>query len=235
MRCPHYIEEGGRCGVWRARESTCATWFCKYERGAVGLEFWERLHRLLALAEYSLSTWCVLQLDPGEDALRSLIPRRVQPGPDPISAADFDHRPDPALYRRNWGRWVGKEREFYRQAGALARALPWSKVLELGGSETQIAEALVQDAFRRLMSREVPERLRASAIKLTPDAAGGMVKSYSGNDPIRLSHDVLGILPFFDGQPTSAALEAIRKARGVAVSPELLRWLVDFEVLEDAG
>ena len=34
-RCaaPHYLEDGGRCGVWRHRESTCATWFCKYGRG----------------------------------------------------------------------------------------------------------------------------------------------------------------------------------------------------------
>src|SRR4029077_8749799 len=24
LRCPHYIEDGGRCGVWRNRDSTCA-------------------------------------------------------------------------------------------------------------------------------------------------------------------------------------------------------------------
>ena len=27
LRCPHYIEDGGRCGIWRHRESTCSTWF----------------------------------------------------------------------------------------------------------------------------------------------------------------------------------------------------------------
>src|SRR5579863_3280623 len=36
MRCPHYVVDGGRCGVWRHRESTCATWFCKFARGANG-------------------------------------------------------------------------------------------------------------------------------------------------------------------------------------------------------
>jgi hypothetical protein len=235
LRCPHYLEESGRCGVWRARESTCATWFCKYERGAVGLEFWERLHRLLSLAEYSVSTWCVLQLDPGEEALRSLIPQRPPLGPEAISAADFDHRADPERYRRNWGRWAGREREFYRKAGELARGLKWSEVLELGGSEAQFAEALVKAAFRRLISTELPERLWAGAIRLTPDGEGGVASTYSGTDPIRLSHDVLDILPFFHGQPTSAAIRAIRKERGLAVAPELVRWLVDFGVLVEEG
>src|SRR5262245_2433326 len=40
MRCPHFIDEGGLCGVWRHRESTCVTWFCKHERGGVGKAFW---------------------------------------------------------------------------------------------------------------------------------------------------------------------------------------------------
>jgi hypothetical protein len=117
----------------------------------------------------------------------------------------------------------------------LARALPWSQVRELGGAELQMAETLVQDAFRRLMSNEVPERLRTGAIRFTPDEEGGVLSSYSANDPIRLSHEVLGVLPFFNGQPTTAAIEAIRDERGLAVSPELVRWLVDFGILVEEG
>ena len=41
LRCPHYLaDEGGRCGVWKHRASICATWYCKYVRGEVGLNFW---------------------------------------------------------------------------------------------------------------------------------------------------------------------------------------------------
>ena len=37
MLCPYYISEtGGLCGIWKHRNSRCATWFCKHERGAVG-------------------------------------------------------------------------------------------------------------------------------------------------------------------------------------------------------
>src|SRR5581483_886405 len=63
MRCPHYLhEEGGLCGVWRHRESTCATWFCKYVRGSVGRTFWMHLHQLLRFAEQSLAGWALLEL-----------------------------------------------------------------------------------------------------------------------------------------------------------------------------
>ncbi|HET6763191.1 MAG TPA: hypothetical protein VFH27_05955, partial [Longimicrobiaceae bacterium] len=48
FRCPHYVDEaGGLCGIWRHRNSTCATYFCKLQRGAVGSEFWTRLRQLL--------------------------------------------------------------------------------------------------------------------------------------------------------------------------------------------
>ncbi len=233
LRCPHYIEEGGRCGVWRARESTCATWFCKYERGAVGLDFWERLHLLLVIAESSVSNWCVLELDPGEEALRALVAARPATAPEPISAADFDHRRDPDQQRRLWGRWAGKEREFYRSAGELVRRLPWSRVRELGGSELAIAERLALEAFQRLLSHDVPPRLRAETITFTPDTEGGVANTYNGNDPVHLSRDVLEILPFFHGQPTDAALQAIRDELGVAVQPDMVRWLVDFGLLAE--
>ncbi len=236
MRCPHYIEEGGRCGVWRARESTCATWFCKLERGALASEFWGRLHRLLFLAEHSLSRWCVLQLDLGEPALRSLIPRQQASTGAPLAAADFDQRADPETYRRKWGPWVGKEQEFFRRAGQLVRELPWSKVRELGGAEAQVAEVLVQDAFRRLSSTEVPEHLRAASVNLKLDPDGGaLLTTYSPTDPLRLSKRVLEVLPYFDGRPTAAVVESICQTRGLDVTTPLLRRLVDFGVLEDAG
>ncbi len=74
MRCPHYLEEGGRCGVWRHRESTCATWFCKYGRGEKGRAFWERLHDVLVASEDSVRTHCLAELEFASDTLESLFP-----------------------------------------------------------------------------------------------------------------------------------------------------------------
>jgi hypothetical protein len=68
LRCPHFLlEEGGRCGVWRHRESTCSSWFCKYERGEPGRIFWTRgVAPLLRAAELALARHCALELGAGE-------------------------------------------------------------------------------------------------------------------------------------------------------------------------
>jgi hypothetical protein len=65
LRCPHYHEDSGGCGVWRHRPSVCSTWFCKHVRGAIGQPLWASLHRLLTAVEHTLTQWCVFQLDPG--------------------------------------------------------------------------------------------------------------------------------------------------------------------------
>lgn len=68
LLCPHYVNEaGGLCGIWRHRESTCATWFCKHDRGRTGQEFWEQLRRVLHTAEEALSGWSVRELGAGDD------------------------------------------------------------------------------------------------------------------------------------------------------------------------
>jgi hypothetical protein len=63
LLCPHYLSEGGGlCGIWRHRESTCATWFCKHDRGRVGQDFWERLRRVLYASEEALARWSLREL-----------------------------------------------------------------------------------------------------------------------------------------------------------------------------
>jgi len=74
LRCPHYIEEGGRCSIWRHREGTCATWYCKHDRGASGQRFWrDAVHRLLKAIEHEISQWCVMELDLGTTALERVL------------------------------------------------------------------------------------------------------------------------------------------------------------------
>ncbi len=68
LRCPHYLhDEGGRCGVWRHRESTCSTWFCFYDRGEAGKEFWrDGVAPMLRAAELSLAAHCAHALGADE-------------------------------------------------------------------------------------------------------------------------------------------------------------------------
>ncbi len=235
MRCPHYIEEGGLCGVWRSRESTCATWFCKHQRGAVAKDFWVRLHRLLALAERQVATWCMIELEIGTEALAVNFPFPYRPE-TPVTGADFDGRVTPERWKALWGAWTGREREFYQAAGKLVSKLSWARVMSIGGPDLQAAVRVAEVAYRKLMTPKLPSHLRTGTFQATlgPDG-GAIVTTYSPVDPLRLSAAVLEILPYFDGRSTSAARRAIARERGLTVEAPLLQRLVDFGVLVDAG
>ncbi len=238
MRCPHYLSETGRCGVWRHRESTCATWFCKHERGAVGKAFWDRLRQLLRIAEESLARWCVLELELGSAAMAALFPNPMDEGM-PKTGKDFDNLPDPDRQRRLWGRWAGREREFYYAAADLVRPLTWQQVAALGGSRLAVHSMLAREAYQALTSRDLPDHLCVRPVQFVPvDAQKCHVTTYSPLDPLRIPLRLAQVLHYFDGRPTSEATEAIEREHQLQLTPSLIRKLVDYGVLvptEDTG
>jgi len=212
LRCPHYIEDGGRCGVWRHRESTCSTWFCKHVRGSVGYGFWrESLHRLLLVVEKDLAHWAVLQLDLGLDALKNLV---FTPGwrsqPELVTAESIDNRFDWDRYITIWGKWFGREVEFYVECARLVNALSWKEVLEIAGHEARGFASLTLDAYNNLISDQVPGTLKAGSVHLVQlrhDMT--RVSAYSIYDPIDIPRIVMESLHHFDGRPVADAVATI--------------------------
>lgn len=68
LLCPHYLSaEGGRCGVWRHRNATCSTWFCRCDRGRHSFQFWRMgLMPALRAAEETVSDWALFALGASE-------------------------------------------------------------------------------------------------------------------------------------------------------------------------
>ena len=236
MRCPHYLaEEGGRCGVWRHRESTCATWFCKHERGEVARVFWRRMHDLLRAAEGALAVHCLLELGIDEEWLRALYPsdaatasRRAG-----LSAADLDGRSDPAAYAACWGPWAGRERELFVRCAAIVPP-DWATIARVGGAPLALHAKLVLDAYRQLQegAASLPPRLGHRRLKIVyVSPATVEVTTYSAFDPLRVPKRLIDALPFFDGRPTQEALDAVEAEHKVRLTPGLVRKLVDFAVL----
>lgn len=231
LRCPHYIEAGGLCGVWRHRNHVCATWFCKHVRGAVGALFWENMRDLLGQVEMTLSRWCVLELGLEPDGLRRLAPDTT--GTDrELDARDLDGVPDDADLRRMWGRWRDREREFYIEAARLVEPLAWDDVVRIGGQELRFAAVLTADSHAKATSDELPERLVPGKLDVTP-LPGGMtrVASYRPYDPLSLPNEVLGILQHFDGRPTAEVLASLARDEGIEVERDLILQLADFRIL----
>lgn len=232
MRCPHYIEEGGLCGIWKNREAVCSTWFCKHTRGATGRNFWMKILQLLLYIEKNISLWCVIQLDVGAEALQMLLLLFNRPDAGKPTAKEIDGKHDENLYRIRWGKWFGREAEFYKECALLVNCLKWSDIENICGPELQIHVCLLQDAYQKLVSDELPERLRVGKFQLGGMEQGAFtVSTYSGYDTMRLSQSVIKVLPYFDGRLVTEVLDEIVEKENLRVSPALLRKLVDFEML----
>jgi hypothetical protein len=225
-----YLAEGVRCGVWRHRPGVCATWFCKHVRGEIGHRFWTLADGLLKAVESDLSVWCAAELGAPEPFLGGLEPE------DAPGAGDFGGPLDVDRYRRTWGPWAGREREFYGTAADLVKALAWPDVLTRCGPRARVLAGMLADVAREHASDAIPERLRLGSLRLVQDAAGRiLVETYSGYDPLSVPPGLLEALRYFDGRPTREALEAIRSDLNLTLGVGLVRRMVDFGILRRAG
>jgi hypothetical protein len=238
LLCPHYLsEQGGMCGIWKYRDSVCSTWFCKYERGAVGRDFWESAKLLLLAVEDDLSRWCAFKLELDETSLDILLTPRA--GADRrltlpvLKMEDLDDLVDPDQQRRIWSDWYGREQEFYRACAELVTPLSWSDVLDICGPETQVRARRTQQLYRRLTSSEIPARLRMgnfTIVEATPEFSR-LYHPGIGMDVFQISSRVMQLLPYFDGRPVSESVQEVIDKERLRFTDELLRRLVDFKIL----
>lgn len=234
LRCPHYLEDGGRCGIWKHRHSWCATWFCKHDRGAAGARFWAATKQLLDVVEEGLASWCVSQLDVGTDALKLLFPSAQQDTRAlPLERHLLDEgSADPALYNAIWGKWAGREKDFYRACADLVDPLSWEEVCSICGPKLSIFLRMVQEAYTALQSTRLPTLLQVRPYRTTKVEPGySEAVSYSEYDPIRLSKVLRDVLPYFDGRPLEAVRESIKTEKKVALNDGLIRKLIDHDIL----
>lgn len=223
VRCPH-LAEGGRCGIWRHRNSVCSTWFCKHERGATGFALWRTVQSLLEVVEHALSFWCVMQLDLGSEAIALLCQadRRDE------LAAD----PSPELYRAAWGAWHGHERELYLECGHLVAGLSWPEVRAIGGAPVDAAASAVLAARRAYARPRIPAAPQLVPLRhVRARRATTTVTTYSPHDALELPTDLFDALRAFDGRPLADALSGIADDHRLALTEDLVQTLVDFEVL----
>ena len=222
VRCPHY--EDGLCGIWRQRNAVCSTWFCKHERGATGFRLWRAVQALLEAVEEALSFACLIRLDVGAEALALLCQADRR--------AELQAGPSPELYRAAWGRWYGRERDFYLACGRLVDGLAWSEVLALGGAPVAAAAAALEAARRAYAVSPAPEAPRLVQLRhVRATSATSTVTTYSPYDPLELPTPLLDALRSFDGRPTAEVLADVEETHELALTQDLVRTLVDFEVL----
>ena len=230
MRCPHLLTDG-RCGIRDFRSPTCATWFCKYERGARGQALWRAIHDVLLLADRVVSLWCLerMQIDIEKQlaALEELDPQ--------FSAARIDHKRDELRDRDLWADWYGRETEFYIACARHAAELDWETLLEIGGHEFALYARRARKLATAHADQRLPESLRTGQFRVT-NADAGLVwlDAYNPYDPLEVSSDVLTFVAACDGRDTESIISGHVAAGGRYPDRILLRTLLDHGVLEPA-
>jgi hypothetical protein len=229
LRCPHLTADQ-LCGLWRHRNAVCATWFCKHERGAVGEAFWDHVREWLRVLEQELAAWCLLDAGWPASGLAMLHPPQRASGAD---VRGLLSRPStPAV----WGSWEGREAAFYERCADRVAALSWSDVARLCGSTFAARGEVVREAFRRLISNDLPHTLVAAPMLVLERHEGSaLVWTYRSSDPLCLAGDAQRVVERFDGRPTATVLERLREEDGLDVDLDLVRRLRDFQLLRDAG
>jgi Fe-S-cluster containining protein len=109
LRCPHFHAATGGCGIWRHRESVCATFFCKHERGALGAQLWTAARIWFRAVEETLAWHALLELGLGDAALAHLV-ARAEFGDGPLDAASLGAAVDRRELQLRWGVWAGREK-----------------------------------------------------------------------------------------------------------------------------
>lgn len=228
LRCPHLREgEAEGCAIWAHRNATCATWFCKHDRGGRGMALWSRLRELLALAEARLARWCLVALELGDEALARALPEADAPGRRGWAPEEGD-----VAWAAQWGRWRGREAEFYVACADRVDALGWAEVARVCGADADALARLVRGARAALDDdAPLPTALRfGGGVSARVDAGEAVVHAYSHYDPLVVPGALVDVLRRFDGRPTGVVLAEL-EGEGVSLDASALRQLVDFEVL----
>ena len=227
-RCPYYLVQGGRCGVWQHRNAICSTWFCRFERGIRSKVFWRAVQGLLRGLERTVSTHVMLSLDVGAAALEAMLFRDQRPdGPVTDAVMPIDAK----AYQRLWGEWAGRERAYYSHAYHIASALTGAEVVRLGGSELAVLIQIAAHARARLDDNELPARVSASPDVLyqigprrVRAAPAGL-----GYDPLELDRAVFDRASQWRDEPVHAIIAG--DADTPAVDAATVRRMLDYGVL----
>jgi hypothetical protein len=209
LQCPFYLyDSGGLCGIWKYRNATCSTYFCKHERGVIGFRFWRKLEQTLLAAEKKLALHCAMKLN-------VIIPE---------NASD--------LRERTWGNWIFREAEFYINCWNIVHQLQWEEVLRIGGAELEFLVKDLKSLFHNLQSTALPQILKIKKFK-SEQVSESMTRlwSYSFSDPIDLPTEIVQVLEHFDGRPTSEVLDQIKNETAITIDNDVLQKLSDYDIL----
>lgn len=232
MRCSYFREGEFNCTIWKHRNATCSTWFCKHVKGQDGQQFWMAARNYVAYLEWLLPRHFALEagLDPPvEDQGAS--------APGELGSADIDGRWDRTAHLAAWGEWAGREEAFYLACHEKVLALGHDDILRISGTHPHdLRGRALERAYQRMMDPQVPDPLLRNPGLLVWERPGNKRRvSVGGVGGIEISAELLEMLWYFNGSRTTGeALAMIRDRHDADLTPALLTSLYHHRVLVDS-
>lgn len=231
MRCPYFEQEQGGCTIWPYREAVCSTFFCKYVAGADGRKFWMTLKTYLTLTEIQLSRWALLQLLPDY-----VLTGRDKPElTDSPSVEELEDKPLLAKdYGVLWGKWEGREVEFFKACHDLVRGLNAEQMQQILGLDGDIELRILEKNHREATAPVLPKVLKMNpeaTVKWLPDGSVAL-GAYSEYDALALPDIAYALLLEFTGrEPVDVVRERLRQEKQADLHEDILLELYRHRIL----
>ncbi len=229
MMCPYFDgDNGGRCTVWRYRESVCSTYFCKYTAGKPGFEFWDTFKGYLYLVERALAQFSATMVD------RAVKEPTI--APDVLTREDLEDRgPKDEDYSSYWGEWVGREEEFYIACYRRVMALPkdeFERVVD-DAPQGRGARARMEAKYDHIMNPKLPTHLiRPKDLKKRVTDEHVVVTTYNPYDAFSIEKELFDTLGMFRANETlEENLARLDEKHDIQLAPELVHYLFVHGVL----
>ena len=234
MKCPFFVTgKQHNCSIWRHRNSTCMTWFCKMERGGVAIRMWEAARRFLEIAETTMARQCLVELDVPAEVVQPLI-APLGDWVKSFPATEIEGVMSESGRRRAWGPWAGREVELFRRCAEIVLPLSGEDVLRLAGPELALAERVLRSAYAKYLDRALPERVTIAPFRVARAEGDRLqVEGRPRFDALELPGNLIARLGAFDGTSTRAAIEQLVR-EGIAVDEETVLAMLDFGILAPA-
>ncbi len=234
--CPHFDQETKGCGIWQTRNAVCSTWFCKHERGAVSLRFWQAVRDLLMAAEERVGQHCLTHGGLPDEQADAVLAHRAGIQAAIARANAGEAVPDIEVggesahwYETMWGEWAGREEDWFRATADVAASIKPAEFIALMADVPHLCQA-VADCGHDLNTHDVPDRLRfhpGDGSAATPEVL--RLVGYSPFDPLVLPASLFADLRRLDGRPITEVREG-NDVSQTRLDDNLLELLHDFEV-----
>jgi len=233
LRCPFYEEVQGNCTVWAYRESVCSTWYCKYDAGKDGLQFWTTLKGYMGHVENHLARFAMMTIDSEyvlDDHAMAFYLRQD------LSKEDLDGvGPDASSYARLWRHYEGRQEDFYRECAGIVQALSPAEVRQILGLDGDIKAADTKRRHETILMGKLPAKLCFNPNATVRWLENGEVAlgAYSEYDALALPGESYRMLQAFDGvSSTEETRQKIRTQFQTDFSDDILLTLYRYRILE---